>query len=39
MNAHLDIVPTLVDRIRPTMVGLKMPRAIEIRTLQFSGKI
>ena len=30
MNAHPEIVPTLVDRIKQTLVGLKMPRAIEI---------
>jgi DNA replication protein DnaC len=30
MTAHVEIVPSLVDRIKQTMVGLKMPRAIEI---------
>ena len=30
MNAHAEIVPSLVDRIKKTLVGLKMPRAIEI---------
>ena len=30
MTAHPEIVPTLVDRIKQTLVGLKMPRAIEI---------
>ena len=30
MNAHAEIVPSLVDRIKHTLVGLKMPRAIEI---------
>ena len=30
MNAHPEIVPSLVDRIKQTLVGLKMPRAIEI---------
>lgn len=30
MNARVDIVPSLVERIKQTMVGLKMPRAIEI---------
>ena len=30
MNAHAEIVPSLVDRIKQTLVGLKMPRAIEI---------
>ena len=30
MNAHAEIVPSVVDRIKQTMVGLKMPRAIEI---------
>ena len=28
MNAHPEIVPSLVDRIKQTLVGLKMPRAI-----------
>jgi DNA replication protein DnaC len=30
MTAHVEIVPSGVDRIKQTMVGLKMPRAIEI---------
>ena len=30
MTAHSEIVPSLVDRIKRTLVGLKMPRAIEI---------
>ena len=30
MNARVEIVPSLVERIKQTMVGLKMPRAIEI---------
>jgi len=30
MNAHPEIVPSLIDRIKQTLVGLKMPRAIEI---------
>ena len=30
MNAQVEIVPSLVDRIKKTLVGLKMPRAIEI---------
>ena len=30
MNARAEIVPSLVERIKQTMVGLKMPRAIEI---------
>jgi hypothetical protein len=30
MNAHPEIVPSLVDHIKQTLVGLKMPRAIEI---------
>ncbi len=30
MTAHPEIVPSVVDRIKQTMVGLKMPRAIEI---------
>jgi len=29
MTAH-SAVPSLVDRIKQTLVGLKMPRAIEI---------
>ncbi len=29
MNAHPEIVPSL-DHIKQTLVGLKMPRAIEI---------
>jgi hypothetical protein len=30
MNVHPEIVPSLVDRIKQTLVALKMPRAIEI---------
>jgi hypothetical protein len=30
MNAHPEIVPSLVDRIKQTLVALKMTRAIEI---------
>jgi hypothetical protein len=30
MSAHAEIVPSVVDRIKQSMVGLKMPRAIEI---------
>jgi DNA replication protein DnaC len=30
MTAHVELVPSLVERIKQTMVGLKMPRAIEI---------
>ena len=30
MNAHPEIVPSLVDRIKQTLVGLKMPRALEV---------
>jgi DNA replication protein DnaC len=30
MNARPEIVPSLVDQIKRTLVGLKMPRAIEI---------
>ena len=30
MSAHVEIVPSLVDRIKKSLVGLKMPRAIEI---------
>jgi hypothetical protein len=37
MTAHPEIVPSVVDRIKQTMVALKMPRAIEIldATAQF----
>ena len=30
MNVHPEIVPSFVDRIKQTLVALKMPRAIEI---------
>jgi hypothetical protein len=30
MSAHPEFVPSLVDRIKQTLVALKMPRAIEI---------
>jgi hypothetical protein len=30
MNARPEIVPSLIDHIKRTLVGLKMPRAIEI---------
>jgi DNA replication protein DnaC len=30
MSAHVELVPSLVDRIKKSLVGLKMPRAIEI---------
>ena len=30
MSAHPEIVPSLVDRIKQTLVALNMPRAIEI---------
>src|SRR4029450_5095363 len=30
MNAQVEIVPSLIDRIKKSLVGLKMPRAIEI---------
>ena len=30
MTAHAEIVPSLVDRIKQTLVGLRMPRALEI---------
>lgn len=30
MNAPLEIVPSVLDRIRRTLVGLKMPRALEV---------
>ena len=30
MNATIDIVPSVLDRIRKTLVGLKMPRALEV---------
>ena len=30
MSAQTEIVPTLVERIKGSLVGLKMPRALEI---------
>src|SRR5512133_3268355 len=30
MSAALEIVPSVLDRIRRTLVGLKMPRALEV---------
>jgi hypothetical protein len=30
MSAHAEIIPSVVDRIKRSLVGLKMPRAIEI---------
>src|SRR5271165_5678491 len=30
MNVTLEIVPSVLDRIRKTLVGLKMPRALEV---------
>ena len=30
MTATLEIVPSVLDRIRKTLVGLKMPRALEV---------
>src|ERR1700724_3418166 len=30
MTAHAQIIPSVVDRIKRSLVGLKMPRAIEI---------
>ena len=30
MSATVEIVPSVLDRIRRTLVGLKMPRALEI---------
>jgi DNA replication protein DnaC len=30
MTAHAKIVPSVVDRIKRSLVGLKMPRAVEI---------
>jgi len=30
MSATLEIVPSVLDRIRRTLVGLKMPRALEV---------
>ena len=29
MNASLDVLPSMIDRIRHDLVGLKMPRALE----------
>jgi len=30
MNATIEIVPSILERIRKTLVGLKMPRALEV---------
>ncbi|WP_407180079.1 ATP-binding protein [Bradyrhizobium sp. STM 3562] len=30
MNVTIEIVPSILDRIRKTLVGLKMPRALEV---------
>jgi hypothetical protein len=30
MSATTEIVPSVLDRIRRTLVGLKMPRALEV---------
>jgi DNA replication protein DnaC len=30
MSATLEIVPSVLDRIKHTLVGLKMPRALEV---------
>ena len=30
MNARADLVPAVVDRIKANLVGLRMPRALEI---------
>ena len=30
MNPHPDLAPSLVERIRTALVGLKMPRALEV---------
>ena len=30
MSLHAEIVPSVVDRIKRTLVSLKMPRALEI---------
>ena len=30
MTAALEIVPAILDRIRRTLVGLRMPRALEV---------
>ena len=30
MSATVEIVPSVLDRIRKTLVGLKMPRALEV---------
>ena len=30
MTATLEIVPSVLDRIRKTLVGLKMPRALAV---------
>jgi hypothetical protein len=33
MTAHIEIVPAVVDRIKQTMVGLKMQRAAAFHPL------
>ena len=39
MNAAIEIVPSVLDRIRKTLVGLKMPRALEVIPLGFKCQI
>jgi len=34
MTAHAEIIPSVVDRIKQSLVGLKMPRAILDATMR-----
>jgi hypothetical protein len=38
MTAHAEIIPSVVDRIKRSLVGLKMPRAIEILDATLGGE-
>ena len=37
MNAALDSAPSMIDRIRHDLVGLKMPRALEALATWFAA--
>jgi DNA replication protein DnaC len=37
MTAHAEIIPSVVDRIKRSLVGLKMPRALEILDVTLRG--
>ena len=37
MTAHAEIVPSVIDRIKRSLVGLKMPRALEILDVTLRG--